>query len=890
MSSFFSSSKAAAASPVSSTAAGPSRLSHSQAHRQSASNLAANQGPPGSIPPGTVLSINASKVVVERFLAQGGFAHVYVVLVGNDQLPAVMKRVACPDQEALVGLEKEIQFMKQLNGHKNIVKYFDSSIQRMRSGYEVFIIMEYCRGGHLVDFLNTRLSNRLTEAEVLAIFSDVCEAVAHMHYSNPTIIHRDIKVENVLIANDGTYKLCDFGSATTQYIPPGTAMTGQDIRLLEDEIGRHTTLQYRSPELCDLYQKRGLTEKMDMWALGVLLYKLCYFTTPFEDTGTLAIINVRYTMPSHPSYSRNLQSLIESMLVADVGGRADIYHVYSTVCRLRGLPCDLRMKTPTSGYGSAQPPALRTATPPQPTQLPASPYAEVGLTSSSRSQSLLSVGSSSPSFSDTPTMGQMSQSGIPPMRRGRPTPRHGKAPSISNINSATELTPSLSLLNLTPAQASNAHNPFGDNSAPPSAYRLTAPPDFFNNTDFTSAQDTNALNRLTAPPELFNRFPDPKSSTNLINTNPGFNHSPFSTAPLPTPLPISPFNPFPIVADPHTQQLNSLPPQGHARGPSHSGSPFEYDPFDPNARRGSDHSGSSQSGSSLRISTPPQPYVPPQHLYANPRPFTKSASDIRLNKLDAPQRRHGHSRNKSWAQARHANDGVDDSSSSSSDESIEDTESKNVADLVQQFQGIDMQSSTGFSRQSSGSGNRGSAEVGFDGLGARRMSQASGPPRATSMISPSSASSSYIQTPNIAFNPSAPPKPLRTVTPQAPSPMVPMPSSSGFFQGSSNDPFSIGNSAVAPIMNKPPGQPQFDPLVNNFSAASWAPMQPSHPPPTGMSSQPGRIDTRMWETASQSLTSPSSQLSDASHSSHDYSHRKMSSKGDDFLRGLMQGR
>jgi AP2-associated kinase len=70
------------------------------------------------------------------------------------------------------------------------------------------ILMEYCAGGHLVDFLNTRLQNRLSEYEALHIFSQVCQAVSHLHSQRPqAIIHRDIKVENVLIATDGTFKL-----------------------------------------------------------------------------------------------------------------------------------------------------------------------------------------------------------------------------------------------------------------------------------------------------------------------------------------------------------------------------------------------------------------------------------------------------------------------------------------------------------------------------------------------------------------------------------------------------------------------------------------------------------------------------------------------------------
>lgn len=49
---------------------------------------------------------------------------------------------------------------------------------------------------------------------------------------------------------------------------------------------------------------------LDIWALGVFLYKLCYYTTPFEEHGPLAIINVQYTIPPYPAYSNSIKYLI----------------------------------------------------------------------------------------------------------------------------------------------------------------------------------------------------------------------------------------------------------------------------------------------------------------------------------------------------------------------------------------------------------------------------------------------------------------------------------------------------------------------------------------------------------------------------------------------------
>lgn len=86
-----------------------------------------------------------------------------------------------------------------------------------------------------------------------------------MHYSDPPILHRDIKVENIILSNND-YKLCDFGSATTNILRGDNIPRNvKDIQLLEEEINNHTTLQYRAPEMLDLYMRKGIDEKIGMF-------------------------------------------------------------------------------------------------------------------------------------------------------------------------------------------------------------------------------------------------------------------------------------------------------------------------------------------------------------------------------------------------------------------------------------------------------------------------------------------------------------------------------------------------------------------------------------------------------------------------------------------------
>lgn len=281
-------------------------------------NLPQSTAPPGTFAPGTKVQVGGHRVIIEKYLSEGGFAHVYVVRLptpvdGVDQ--AVLKRVAVPDKEHLANMRTEVETMKKLKGHRHIVKYIDSHASQLKAGgYEVFLLMEYCSGGGLIDFMNTRLQHRLTEPEILHIFSDIAEGVATMHYLKPPLLHRDLKVENVLITTSKStriYKVCDFGSTAP---PRPAATTAAEGRLIEDDVQRHTTLQYRSPEMIDVYRKQPIDEKSDIWALGVLLYKLCYYTTPFEEVGQMAILNASFKFPSYPKFSDKLKLLIGKCL------------------------------------------------------------------------------------------------------------------------------------------------------------------------------------------------------------------------------------------------------------------------------------------------------------------------------------------------------------------------------------------------------------------------------------------------------------------------------------------------------------------------------------------------------------------------------------------------
>ncbi|XP_056628448.1 AP2-associated protein kinase 1 isoform X2 [Triplophysa dalaica] len=272
---------------------------------------------------GRVFTIGRYQVTVEETVAEGGFAIVFLVRT-HQGLRCAMKRMYVNNEQDLQVCQREIQIMRDLVGNKNIVGFLDSSITAVGSGdvWEVLILMDFCRGGQVVNLMNQRLQTGFTEPEVLQIFCDTCEAVTRLHQCKIPIIHRDLKVENILLHDRGHYVLCDFGSATDKAQNPLT----EGVAAVEEEIKKYTTLSYRSPEMVNLYGGKVITTKADIWALGCLLYKLCYFTLPFGES-QVAICDGSFTIPDNSRYSHDMHCLIRYMLEPDADLRPDIYQV-----------------------------------------------------------------------------------------------------------------------------------------------------------------------------------------------------------------------------------------------------------------------------------------------------------------------------------------------------------------------------------------------------------------------------------------------------------------------------------------------------------------------------------------------------------------------------------
>ncbi|XP_031636854.1 cyclin-G-associated kinase-like isoform X2 [Contarinia nasturtii] len=268
---------------------------------------------------GQIVEVGAVKLRVKRVIAEGGFAFVYVVQDIQNETEYALKRLLGSDRQACDNIIRELNFHKQLSGHPNIVKYVAASFINHTNSAEYLLVSELCKGGSLIDCMGTTFE----PDTVLKIIYQISKGISHMHNQNPPITHRDIKIENFLLTTDGELKLCDFGSATTDSFTPDVSWSAQQRDMLEDQLAFITTPMYRCPEQLDLWSNHEIGPKSDIWALGCVLYYLCFQKHPFEDSAKLRIVNANFKLPGDSRYLC-FHDIIKGCLQVDPNKRFDV--------------------------------------------------------------------------------------------------------------------------------------------------------------------------------------------------------------------------------------------------------------------------------------------------------------------------------------------------------------------------------------------------------------------------------------------------------------------------------------------------------------------------------------------------------------------------------------
>nr|XP_021394464.1 NUAK family SNF1-like kinase 2 [Lonchura striata domestica] len=236
-------------------------------------------------------------------LGKGTYGKVKKARERSGKLVAIksIRKDKIKDEQDLVHIRREIEIMSSLS-HPHIIAVHEV----FENSAKIVIVMEYASRGDLYDYISER--QRLSEQEARHFFRQVVSAVYYCHKNG--IVHRDLKLENILLDASGNIKIADFGLSNVF----------QQDKLLQTYCGSPL---YASPEIINGRPYRG--PEVDSWSLGVLLYILVHGTMPFDghDYKTLVkqITSGDYREPTKLS---DACGLIRWMLMVNPERRATI--------------------------------------------------------------------------------------------------------------------------------------------------------------------------------------------------------------------------------------------------------------------------------------------------------------------------------------------------------------------------------------------------------------------------------------------------------------------------------------------------------------------------------------------------------------------------------------